>query len=153
MNKILVAVDGSPLSKKAAAEALELAKKFGAKMMLISVAEVEPEITYTELGVTVPVEYINMRDSLVKIKEESAGKMLDAIIGSMDCTGVSIDKVIKIGIPAHEIVEYTESEKVDLVVLGHRGLNPLKRLFVGSVAKRVIEDAACSVMIVKKEEA
>jgi nucleotide-binding universal stress UspA family protein len=33
--------------------------------------------------------------------------------------------------------------------MGHRGLNPIKRLLVGSVAKRVIEDAPCSVLIVK----
>jgi nucleotide-binding universal stress UspA family protein len=34
--------------------------------------------------------------------------------------------------------------------MGHRGLNPVKRFFMGSVAKRVIEDAPCSVLIVKE---
>ena len=149
MKKILVPVDGSPESKKAAAEAIELAKKCGADMTLISVVEVEPEITYTELGVVMPVEYVNMRESLVKIKEESAGKMLDAMIDSMDCTGVKIEKIIKVGNAHNEIVEAAEGGSFDLVVMGHRGLNPVKRFLVGSVAKRVIEDAPCSVMIVK----
>ncbi len=149
MKKILVPVDGSPESREAARQALELAKKCGAEMTLISVVEVEPDVTYTEIGIVVPVEYVSMRNTLIEIKKESVGKMLDELIGSMECAGVKTDKLITDGNAQHEIVQAAKNGGYDLVVMGHRGLNPIKRLLVGSVAKRVIEDAPCSVLIVK----
>jgi nucleotide-binding universal stress UspA family protein len=149
MKKILVPVDGSPESREAARQALELAKKCGSDMALSSVVEVEPDVTYTEIGIVVPVEYVSMRNTLVEIKKESVGKMLDEIIGSMECTGVQTAKLIRDGNAQHESVEAAKNGDYDLIVMGHRGLNPIKRLLVGSVAKRVIEDAPCSVLIVK----
>ena len=149
MKKMLIPIDGSSESKNAVAQALEIAKKCGSEMTLISVVDVEPDVTYTELGVVIPVEYISMRDSLIKIKKESVGKMLDTVIAGMDCGAVPISKIIKDGDAHHEIIEVAKSGGYDLIVMGHRGLNPIKRFLVGSVAKRVIEDAPCSVMIVK----
>ena len=149
MKKMLIPIDGSSESKNAVAQALEIAKKCGSEMTLISVVDVEPDVTYTELGVVIPVEYISMRDSLIKIKKESVGKMLDTVIAGMDCGTVPISKIIKDGDAHHEIIEVAKSGGYDLIVMGHRGLNPIKRFLVGSVAKRVIEDAPCSVMIVK----
>ena len=77
------------------------------------------------------------------------GSMLDGVIQELDCSGLKIDKKIISGAAHPQIVEIAEQEKYDLIVMGHRGLNPFKRLFLGSVAKRVIEDAPCSVLIVK----
>jgi nucleotide-binding universal stress UspA family protein len=95
------------------------------------------------------MEYVNMRDELVKIKEEGVSKMLDTMIAGMDCAGVTLNKLIKVGNPHYEIIETANNGDYDLIVMGHRGLNPIKRFLVGSVAKRVIEDADCSIMIVK----
>ncbi len=149
LKKILVPVDGSSESKKAVEQAVLLAKKFGAEVTLISIVEVESEVAYTELGIVVSGEYAGVRDTLVKIKTQSSGKLLDAIISSMDCTGVTMNKVIKVGSAHPEIVDEALAGKYDLIVMGHRGLNPVKRFFMGSVAKRVLNDAPCSVLIVK----
>lgn len=150
MKKILVPVDGSSASKKAVEEAVSLAKKFEAEVTLISIVEVESDVAYTELGIVVSGEYAGVRDTLIKIKEGSSNKLLDAIIASMDCTGVTMHKTIKVGNAHSEIVEEATNGKYDLVVMGHRGLNPVKRFFMGSVAIRVINDAPCSVLIVKE---
>ena len=150
MKKILVPVDGSSESKKAVEEAVSLAKKFGSEVTLISIVEVESDVAYTELGIVVSGEYAGVRDTLIKIKEDSSNKMLDAIIASVDCTGVPVKKTIKVGSAHPEIVDEATNGKYDLIVMGHRGLNPVKRFFMGSVAKRVIEDAPCSVLIVKE---
>lgn len=150
IKKILVAVDGSATSKKAVAEAVALAKKFDAALTLISVVEVENDMAYTELGIVISGEYAGVRETLTKIKEESAQKMLDAIVDSLDCTGVAVSKIVRIGSAHPEIVDTAREGEHDLIVMGHRGLNPVKRFFMGSVAKRVIEDAPCSVLIVKE---
>lgn len=150
MKKILVPVDGSSQSRKAVLQAVSIAKKYEAEVTLITVVEVQNDVAYTELGIVVSGEYAGVRDTLIKIKEESGNKMLDAIIAEMDCTGVTIHKVIKVGGAHPEIIDEAVSGKYDLIVMGHRGLNPVKRFFMGSVAKRVIEDAPCSVLIVKE---
>ena len=149
LKKILVPVDGSSQSKKAIEQAISLANKYGSEVTLISVVEVEADVAYSELGIVMSGEYASVREMLVKIKEESSGKMLDAIISSLDCTGVTLKKVVKVGSAHPEIVDEATNGTYDLIVMGHRGLNPLKRFFMGSVAKRVIEDAPCSVLIVK----
>lgn len=150
MKKILVPVDGSAESKKAVAQAVSLAKKFESEVSLFTVVEVENDVVMTEFGIAVSGEYAGVRDTLIRIKTESSEKMLDAIIASLDCTGVTVKKLIKVGSAHPEIAEAAANGKYDLIVMGHRGLNPVKRFFMGSVAKRVIEDAPCSVLIVKE---
>lgn len=149
MKKILVAVDGSSISKKAVEQAVSLAKMYNADITLISVIEVENDVTYTELGIVMSGEYVGVRDTLVKIKKESITKMLDDIVEKIDCTGIKVDKLVKDGSAHPEIVGAAENGKYDLIVMGHRGMNPIKRFFMGSVAKRTVEDAPCSVFIVK----
>jgi nucleotide-binding universal stress UspA family protein len=149
MNRILVPVDGSQESMKATEEAVSYAKKFGAEMTLICVVEVENDVSYTELGIVASGEYLGLRDTLIGIKKESSEKLLDAIVEKVDGAGVEIKRLIKVGSAHPEIIEEATRGKYDLIVMGHRGLNPVKRFFMGSVAKRVIEDAPCSVLIVK----
>jgi nucleotide-binding universal stress UspA family protein len=149
MKNILVPVDGSSESKKAFEQAVSIAQKYGSGITLMSVIEAENDITYSELGIVMSGEYTGVRDTLVKIKQESMNKILDALITGADCAGVTIGRTVKVGSAHPEIVETASEGKYDLIVMGHRGLNPVKRFFMGSVAKRVIEDAPCSVLIVK----
>jgi nucleotide-binding universal stress UspA family protein len=149
LKKILVPVDGSAESKKAFEQAISIARKYSSEVTLMSVVEVENDVAYTELGIVISGEYSGIRDTLVKIKQDNADKLLDAMIQSADCTGVTIGKIVRVGSAHPEITEVVTEGKYDLIVMGHRGLNPVKRFFMGSVAKRVIEDSPCSVLIVK----
>jgi nucleotide-binding universal stress UspA family protein len=149
MKKILVPVDGSPESKKAAEEAVSMAKKYGAEIAFVTVAEVESEAAYTEFGISLSGEYVDLRDTLLNIKIENGKKMLTSMLEKLDLTGVKTEKTVVAGSAHNVIIETAESGKFDLIVMGHRGLNPVKRFFMGSVAKRVIEDAPCSVMVIK----
>ena len=148
MKNILVPVDGSSESRKAFEQAVSIAQKYGSGITLISVVEAEYDVTFAEPGM-ISGEYVGIRDTLVKIKQENADKMLDALIAGADCSGVTVSKSVRVGSAHPEIVETASEGKYDLIVMGHRGLNPVKRFFMGSVAKRVIEDAPCSVLIVK----
>jgi nucleotide-binding universal stress UspA family protein len=58
--------------------------------------------------------------------------------------------VVVEGQPAEEIVEAVNQRKVDLLVLGARGANPLTRLLLGSTSSIVVSHAACSVLIVRE---
>jgi nucleotide-binding universal stress UspA family protein len=80
---------------------------------------------------------------------ERGADMLKEIVSSLDCSGLKVQKTVLPGDPHPEIVKYAKKHKCDLIVMGHRGLNTFQRMFLGSVAKRVIEDAPCSVFVVK----
>lgn len=149
MTKILVPIDGSAEAKKAFEQAISIAKKYNASLTLMSVVEVESDMMFSEPGIVVSGDYVDIRDTLIQIKQENMNKVLDLLIKSADCTGVSVDKTVRIGSAHPEIIDTVCTGKYDLIVMGHRGLNPVKRFFMGSVAKRVIEDAPCSVLIVK----
>lgn len=56
------------------------------------------------------------------------------------------------GDPAEEIIRLSHIYKVDLIVIGSRGLTGLKRILEGSVSSQVVADANCSVLVVKEKE-
>lgn len=147
MKKILVPVDGSDASKKAAAQALELARIYGGSVTFLTVVEIEGDIAYG--NPMAGADYHSVTETLIQLKKERQSAMLDALLEKLDCSGIHTEKAVVIGGAHPEIVETAKNGNFDFIVMGHRGLNPVKRLFLGSVAKRVIEDAPCSVLIVK----
>ena len=62
---------------------------------------------------------------------------------------VAVTCEVRTGEPAAQIVASAKDHAVDLVVIGHRGHNPLAQMFLGSVARRVLDAAPCPVLIVR----
>jgi nucleotide-binding universal stress UspA family protein len=149
MKKILVPIDGSAPSINAAKQALELADKYGSEITFMTVVQIDGEILYGDMSTMVNVDYASLSDTLIKLKKDRQTLMLDSVLETLNCTGIHTEKRVIIGNAHPDIVETAKLGDFDLIVMGHRGLNPLKRLFLGSVAKRVLEDAPCSVLIVK----
>lgn len=63
--------------------------------------------------------------------------------------GCSSSVEIVTGDPAEEIVRLAQIHNADLIVLGSRGLTGMKRILLGSVSSQIVEDAPCSVLVVK----
>lgn len=61
-----------------------------------------------------------------------------------------VQVAIQFGDPGHEITEYAEQQKADLIVLPSHGRTGLKRLLIGSVAERVIRLAHCPVLVLRQ---
>ena len=53
------------------------------------------------------------------------------------------------GSPAGRALEFIETTKPDMAIIGSRGLGKLKRLLLGSVSRYLVENAPCPVMVVK----
>ena len=64
-------------------------------------------------------------------------------------SGIEARSSAPVGTAATEIVRIAEESGADLIVLGARGLNPLKRLVLGSVSTKVLHEAPCDVLVVK----
>ncbi len=149
MKKILVPVDGSPVSKIAAEKAVELADIYGGKLTFIYVVDTRGIYTYDVGGiVSIPFNYPKITEELMQVKT----KFLDAFVSLINTGDEEVEKVVLHGEPSDKILEYAKKEKCDMIIMGRRGFSKIKRFFIGSVTQRVISDAPCPVLIINSEE-
>ncbi|BCS91701.1 Universal stress protein [Metallosphaera sp. J1] len=137
---ILVAFDGSENAKRALNVAIDLSKKYEAKLDVVEVVD-----TSVLLGAgigPVPPDVIESLYNKAKADIETAKKMADQ-------AGVKAEGVIVEGDPATAIMDYASKNGVDLIVTGSRGLSTIKRMFLGSVSSRIIHEAKMPVLVVK----
>ncbi|HUO77966.1 MAG TPA: universal stress protein [Thermodesulfovibrionales bacterium] len=141
--KILVPVDGSRYSREALKVAVEFAKTRGAEICLLNVVtdftDIDLEISAGERDrVTQRLE--SRGESII----QEARRMLEAEKVSADCRSNVVATSI-----TDAIIDVAEKEKMDLIVIGSRGLSKSSRFKLGSVASKVVAYAPCSVYVVK----
>jgi len=131
----LVAVDGSETSSNAAKIAIDLSKKFGAKLIALHI--VPPNLRFNKEIFDIANQ--NGQKIVNEVREKAVAKGVDVqteVISDV----ISITKVI---------VDYAEENDVNLIVLGTRGISGIKRLLLGSTASGVVTYSHCPVMVVR----
>jgi nucleotide-binding universal stress UspA family protein len=142
-SKILVAIDGSDMSMKAAEYAIVMAKKDNANLVVVN-------IIYTPASTLVYTKKEWFDESLKKAKHEAA-EWFNKIKKNAAENGVAVkmETVEELySVPAG-IVKYAEKENVDLIIMGSTGKTGFKRLLLGSVASDALTHSHTDVMIVK----
>jgi nucleotide-binding universal stress UspA family protein len=143
--EILVPLDGSPLAEAALPDATAVAKAFGGRISVLFV--LEPIGLYPQqsmvLSPMIPPPLSTDEG------EESARKYLDQMVRRLTMDGVDARYVLKEGDPASEICDYTEAEKIDLIVMSTHGRSGLKRWVYGSVADRVLREASVPILLIR----
>jgi nucleotide-binding universal stress UspA family protein len=124
--RILIASDGSAHSERAWEHALAMAKKAGSRLIAVAVAPEEGDIIQAK--------------ALVHKMLTTANR------AGMPLKGVSPQGVA----PDAGIIHQAVKNEVDLIILGSHGRTGLKKLLMGSVTERVIGQAPCPVLVVKK---
>ena len=154
--KILVPYDGSTFADKALENAIGIAKLTGANTQII-LLHVTPHIPIpltferpvysAKTGKSIPLtQYIQ---ELSEEMEENASNMLEGERQKYAHHDIKIETISLNGYPSEKIIEFANSEKVDLIVIGNvvlSGLSKVKAL--GSVSRNVSERASCPVLIV-----
>ncbi len=149
MKKILVPIDGSPASEKAALKSIDIAKKYGSEVVFLSIADVRGKYSFVGDGVvSVPFNH----SQISAILTENQTKMLDAFTAIIDCADIKVEKVVLTGVPYEEILKFATEKNFNLIVMGRRGFSKIKRFFLGSVTQRVISDSPCPVLVVVEED-
>jgi len=147
-SKILVPIDGSEYSLRAAQYAVDLSIKNESDLILLSV--VPSKILYGDSsGIfgAVPSTYFK------KYKDE-ANKWFDQIIREIKKERIDIKKIKTdvITTPVSvvsTILEYAEKQDTDLIIVGTRGITGFKRMLLGSVASGIITYAHCPVLVIR----
>ncbi|MFL6327804.1 MAG: universal stress protein [Nitrososphaeraceae archaeon] len=139
-SKIMVAVDGSEHSLKAAEYALEVAKSFNAQLFAITVTSVTQSYHLRQEDVL--EESSEMNDSKAWLEKFSREAKTDNI--ELKTELINSHRPVD-----YVILEYAEENNIDLIVVGTRGRSGFKRLLLGSIASSVVTYAHCPVMVVK----
>jgi nucleotide-binding universal stress UspA family protein len=135
--RILVGFDGSTFAEHAFEMALNLAALSGARLAIVSVATL-PE----------PPGSVETRATL-----EAATEHYEAIFETLrrraEERGLTLETRILVGHPAEQIIRLAAETHVDLVVVGYRGRSRIREWVFGSVSRRVVNHAPCSVLVVR----
>ena len=148
--KILVPYDGSSFSKNALSEALEMAKSFRSKIYILSVIEVASDIPSGVLSEVINKKLNKLKREIILPKKFIIPTKLQHQINECTKYGVEVQVEILMGRPSDSILKFATKTKTDLIVIGSHGLRGVNKLAVlGSVSRRVSEEAKCPVMIIR----
>jgi|RhiMetdeSRZDD1v2_1073273.scaffolds.fasta_scaffold57005_3 nucleotide-binding universal stress UspA family protein len=137
IRRVLLATDLSSASRTATAEAIALAKRDSASLIVLSV--MDPRRLRLPGG-----PFVRRAD------QERAALLagVQRIVGQARTAGVSSTFLVWEGEPAETIMAASEAEGVDVIVMGSHGRGRIGRLILGSTSARVSEEARCRVMVV-----
>ena len=146
--KILLATDGSKEAQLAATAAADLAKRTGSELHLVYVGHTPP-LYYESPGAWALDQ--DLRGKMAERAEEGARTKLDEQVQRVREAGGEVAGVhTKLGRPDAEIVGLAEELGAGLIVLGSRGLGPLRSALMGSVSQSVVQHAHCPVLVVRE---
>lgn len=156
--KILVAIDNSPLSPVAFEAALNLARTNQAQVKLIHCITpdliADPMIGSMTLDASVPpallTNDLQTRQVLIQRQIEEAQGLLTQYAQAATQQQVVIESECLIGEAGHLLCEMARDWLADLVVVGRRGRTGLAEAFLGSVSNYVVHHAPCSVLVIQE---
>lgn len=134
---ILVGYDGSRYAETAFEDALDLAASTGARLSVVSVAsppEPPGEVETAAVLEAATRQYEALFHSLHRRAEER---------------GVTLHTRVAVGHPADQIIKTAVAQNADLIVVGHRGRSAIKEWVFGSISRRIVAHAPCSVLVAR----
>jgi nucleotide-binding universal stress UspA family protein len=158
IQNVLLTTDGSEPSHKALEYIKECPLPGDASQHIITVIppEITPELVWQTwhmgLDISPPIMTETMQEQLQqqnKAEEEQAQSLIQKAARILGAPEKSVISVIRQGDAATEIMAYAEEKKIDLIVMGSRGLSEFRGWLLGSVSRKIVHYAKCSVLIVK----
>lgn len=146
---ILAPVDGSEHANKAVELAGDLAAKYGAALSLLHVLPRDTaERRLGQLRRYAASENMNVTEA--DLIRAAADELLEQAAERARKAGATeVNLLAEEGDPAVVIVEHAEIHKIDLIVMGRRGLGELEGLLLGSISHKVTQLASCACLTVK----
>jgi nucleotide-binding universal stress UspA family protein len=141
--RILHPTDFSRASGAAFKKAVQMAKSDRAELMIVHV--LSPVMPVTGEGYVSPKMY----EEIVASSRTWAQKQLDKLLATAKTSRVRAKGYILEGVAHDQIARFARSRRADLIVMGTHGRSGLAKLFLGSVAGRVIAAASCPVLTVR----
>lgn len=144
--RILVATDGSKLSKKAVTTAIDLAALCGAELVAVKVVPRYPQ-SYFEGGIALQAGEVQ---KVEKQWSDAGQAVVDAVKKAAEAKGVKVKAVVaKSDVISDALLSTAKKQQCDLIVMASHGRKGIKRLLLGSEAQHVLTHANVPVLILK----
>jgi nucleotide-binding universal stress UspA family protein len=144
IKKILVPIDGSEYSLKAAKYAIKIAKDKNAQLLCIHI--ITPRIPY---GYSSSIPTTDKSHTEIKDKVQDLFDIVRQKAKNAGLQYMKTDVFVDVKSVSESILNYTANEDIDLIVIGTKGRTGLKRFLIGSVANAVIQHAHCPILLVR----
>ena len=148
--KILVPIDGSANSMKAAEYGIDIARIYGCELVALHVLFSKSGFAFHPETVTGTITTSSLEDLNTEAKQE-AEKWFYQVKNMAEKSEVDVktEVVLTVISIVEAILSYAEKERVDLIVVGSKGRSGWKKLIVGSVASGISTHSHCPVLLVK----
>ncbi len=144
MKTILCPTDFSKGSENAVRYAVELARKYKSKIILMHAYETP--VIYTDVSVSaVQIDFNVLKDDALKQLKKFHAKVLEK------GKDVPFELILQQGLPSARTTEIATEKKVDMIVMANTSSTEEQRFFIGSNASRVIKDTPCKVMLIPQK--
>ena len=145
----MVPVDGSKPSIDASVQAIDIAKYLDAELIALYI--VSPDIRYDYMEDIITPRLPRALKDVIMIAMQKGERHVKKVQqrASQKKVKVKTDVVIGVSSVVKEIVGYAEKNKIDMIVIGSRGLSGIKKMLLGSVASGVVTYSHCPVLVAK----
>ncbi|AFO56671.1 MULTISPECIES: universal stress protein [unclassified Natrinema] len=133
---LLLATDGSDAAQRATDHAVELARDLDATLHVLSVSEDGPHAA-------------EKQDRLRSEPEDEAVSAAERATETADHADVDVTTDIRHGVPQEQVVDFAETNPIDMVIVGTAGRSGLDHLISGSVAEEIVRNAPVPVLTVR----
>lgn len=144
--KLLVATDGSTLSRKAVKSAIDLAGAVGAELVALYVVPRYP-VSYFEGGISVSPQEV------ARIEKQWTDKgqdVVDAVATASQAAGVKAKAVVaRSDLVAEAILAAAKKHRCDLIVMASHGRKGIKRILLGSETQHVLTHSTVPVLVLR----
>jgi len=140
--KVLLAVDGSQGSARAATVAFEIAEMTKSTLFIVHVIPTPSVEQFARIT--------DENFDAVMMKYTSKGEnLLEGYKSAAEEFGIDVTLLLEKGLPAERIMAVAKEQAVDIIVIGHDGAGNPKRTQLGSSTDRVVKGTSCPVLVVK----
>ena len=144
--RILVATDGSPLSRKAVTSAIAMAAQHGAELVAVTVVPRYPTNYFDGAAVFTPEDI----GRIEKQWSDAANTSLDAVAREAEASGVRVrTATVSADLVADAIIAAAQKHDCDLIVMASHGRQGLKRLLLGSETQHVLTHSELPVLVLR----
>lgn len=138
--KILIATDGSEYTKNAVDYGIDIAKSTGAKLFAIYVID-------TAAFASIPMDAA--WESMYELLKQEGDLAIKYVAERAQAEGLEVEGNLIEGHPADEIIRYSETNSISIIVMGTLGKSGLDRFLLGSVAEKIVRNSKIPVLVVR----
>lgn len=139
--RILVPTDGSAASEGAVGHAIDIAKQYDATIHALYVVD-SGSYASLEAGSNIVLESL----------EEEGRTAVEHVVDAAEAAGVEVVTSVETGSAHRTIIDYAETERCDLIVMGTHGRSGIDRYLLGSVTEKVVRSSDVPVLTVRAPE-